>query len=96
MKSKDILQTVVEALVENPHAVNVTESADDMGILLALDVHPDDMGKVIGRAGATAKALRTILRVVGMTENARVSLKINEPEGSTRPARSDKDILGEE
>ena len=58
-----------------------------MGVLLTLDVHPDDMGKIIGRKGATAKAIRTLLRVVGMKNNARVNMKINEPEGSTREVR---------
>ena len=51
---------------------------------MTLDVHPDDMGKVIGRSGNTAKAIRILLRVVGMKNNARVNLKINEPAGSTR------------
>ena len=57
-----------------------------MGVLLTLLVHKDDMGKVIGRSGATAKAIRTVLRVVGMKNDARVNLKIEEPEGSERPA----------
>jgi len=52
-----------------------------MGVLMALDVHPDDMGKVIGRSGNTAKAIRILLRVVGMKNNARINLKINEPLG---------------
>lgn len=54
-----------------------------MGVLITLDVGAEDMGKIIGRDGATAKALRTLLRVVGMKNNARVNLKINEPEGRT-------------
>jgi ribosomal protein S3 len=52
-----------------------------MGVLFTLDLHADDMGKVIGRSGNTAKAIRTLLRVVGMKHNARVNLKINEPPG---------------
>jgi ribosomal protein S3 len=55
-----------------------------MGVLITLDVNPKDMGMVIGREGATAKALRTILRVIGARNNARVNLKINEPAGSER------------
>jgi hypothetical protein len=55
-----------------------------MGVLLTLDLHPDDMGKVIGRSGNTAKAIRTLLRVVGMKHNARVNLKLNEPAGGLR------------
>ena len=55
-----------------------------MGVLITLDVNPADMGKIIGRSGNTAKAIRTLLRVVGMKNNARVNLKINEPEGGMR------------
>ena len=78
------LEFVVKALVDNPDAVKVSRVVDEMGVLLTLDVHQDDMGKIIGRSGNTAKAIRTLLRVVGMKNNARVNLKINEPEGSTR------------
>lgn len=74
------LEHVVKELVEHPTDVKITRTVDEMGVLLTLDVHPDDMGKVIGRAGNTAKAIRTLLRVVGMKNNARVNLKINEPE----------------
>ena len=56
-----------------------------MGVLISLTVNPADMGKIIGRMGNTAKAIRTLLRIIGMKNNARVNLKINEPEGSTRP-----------
>jgi predicted RNA-binding protein Jag len=55
-----------------------------MGVLLTLDVNREDMGKIIGKDGGTAKALRIILRVVGMKHNARVNLKINEPVGGKR------------
>lgn len=87
-KSKELLEIIVKSLVEKPDEVCVTEGTDEMGVLLSLDVAVEDMGKVIGKAGNTAKAIRTIIRVVGMTENARVSLKINEPKGSTRPVPS--------
>ena len=83
-KSKELLENIAKAIVDNPEAIVVTETNDDMGVLLTLDAHKDDMGKIIGRSGNTAKAIRAILHVAGMTENARVSLKINEPEGGTR------------
>jgi predicted RNA-binding protein YlqC (UPF0109 family) len=72
----------VKALVEHPNDVKIKRTVDEMGVLMTLDVHPDDMGKVIGRSGNTAKAIRILLRVVGMKNNARVNLKINEPAGS--------------
>src|SRR5436189_1489696 len=73
------LEFVVKALVENPQDVKITRTVDEMGVLMSLDVNKDDMGKIIGREGNTAKAIRTLLRVVGMKNNSRVNLKINEP-----------------
>ncbi|MEA1962729.1 MAG: KH domain-containing protein, partial [Patescibacteria group bacterium] len=52
-----------------------------------LSINPEDMGYVIGRRGQTAQAIRTLLKIVGAKNNARVNLKINEPEGSQRPPR---------
>jgi predicted RNA-binding protein YlqC (UPF0109 family) len=80
------LEYVVKTLVDNPDDVKINRTVDEMGVLLTLGVNPEDMGKVIGRQGNTAKAIRILLRVVGMKNNARVNLKINEPEGSDRPA----------
>ncbi|MGB8815767.1 MAG: KH domain-containing protein [Minisyncoccia bacterium] len=82
------LEYVVKALVDVPEKVVITRTVDEMGVLLTLTVDNADMGKVIGRLGNTAKAIRTLLRVVGMKNNSRVNLKINEPEGSTRPETS--------
>ena len=60
------LDFIIKALVENPEAVKITRTVDEMGVLMTLDVSPADMGKIIGREGNTAKAIRTLLRVVGM------------------------------
>ncbi len=87
-RDQEFLEFVVKGLVENPDAVKIGRSVDEMGVLLTLDLHPDDMGKVIGRSGNTAKAIRTLLRVVGMKHNARVNLKINEPAGGLRDTAS--------
>ena len=78
---KEFVEYVVKALVNNPDDVEVRRSVDDMGVLLELSVNPEDMGKVIGKAGATAKSIRTLLRVLGSRNDARVNLKIIEPEG---------------
>ncbi len=86
------LDYVVKALVDNPNDVKITRTVDEMGVLLTLGVNTADMGKVIGRMGNTAKAIRTLLRVVGMKHNARVNLKINEPEGGMRPERASKTV----
>jgi predicted RNA-binding protein YlqC (UPF0109 family) len=84
-QDQQFLEQVVKALVDNSEAVVINRSVDEMGVLLTLTVHPDDMGKIIGRDGNIAKALRTLLRVVGMKHNARVNLKINEPVGGKGP-----------
>jgi len=85
---QEFLEFVVKGLVDNPDKVNVNRQVDEMGVLLTLDVDKEDMGKVIGRQGNTAKAIRTLLRVVGMKNNARVNLKVNEPEGGMRATAS--------
>ena len=87
-RDEQFLEYVVKALADSPQDVKIRRTVDEMGVLLTLSVNKDDMGKVIGRSGATAKAIRTILRVVGMKNDARVNLKIEEPEGSEndRPA----------
>jgi uncharacterized protein len=82
------LEYVVKTLVDNPKDVKIDRTVDEMGVLLTLTVNPEDMGKIIGRQGNTAKAIRTLLRVVGMKNTARVNLKINEPEGGKRAIAS--------
>lgn len=82
---KAFLEYVVKALVDNPNDVKLDRTVDEMGVLISLTVNPADMGKIIGRMGNTAKAIRTLLRIIGMKNNARVNLKINEPEGGMRP-----------
>jgi len=83
-QDQQFLEYVVKGLVDNPDDIKINRTVDEMGVLLTLTVHKDDMGKVVGRQGATAKAIRTLLRVVGMKNDARVNLKINEPEGGMR------------
>jgi len=83
-RDQQFLEYVIKALVDNPNDVKINRTVDEMGVLLTLSVNKDDMGKVIGRSGQTAKAIRTVLRVVGMKNDARVNLKIEEPEGSER------------
>src|SRR3990167_7549133 len=85
-RDTEFLEFVVKTLVDNPNDVKISRAVDEMGVLMTLDVNPQDMGKIIGRDGNTAKAIRTLLRVVGMKNSARVNLKIEEPEGSQRGA----------
>ena len=90
-QDKEFVEYIVRALVDNPDDVKTNRTVDEMGVLITLDVNQEDMGMVIGREGATAKSLRTLLRVVGARNNARVNLKINEPEGSTRGNRKPRE-----
>ena len=77
---KDFVEYVVKQIVEHPEDVVVEREIDEMGVLITLKVNRDDMGKIIGKSGQTAKALRVILRIIGSKNNARVNLKIVEPE----------------
>lgn len=86
------LEQLIKSLVDNPNEVKIVRTVDEMGVLLTLTVHPADMGKIIGRSGNTAKAIRTLLRVVGMKNNARVNLKINEPEGGMKKESTTKTV----
>lgn len=81
---QQFLDFVIKALVDNPDQVKINRTVDEMGVLLTLDVAAADMGKIIGRQGNTAKSIRTLLRVVGMKNNSRVNLKINEPVGGLK------------
>lgn len=89
-KDAEFVEYVVKSIVDHPEEVKAERRVDEMGVLVTLHVHPSDMGMVIGRDGSTAKALRTLLRVVGARNNARVNLKISEPEGSKRTRKSDR------
>jgi predicted RNA-binding protein YlqC (UPF0109 family) len=101
-KDLEFVEFLVKSLVENVDAVKVDRKVDEMGVLISVDVAQEDMGKIIGRQGATAKAIRTLLRVVGMKNNARVNLKINEPNGgsvnidSHTTMSEDKEFIGDQ
>src|SRR5882762_2988393 len=92
---KIFLEYVVKALVDNPNDIKIDRTVDEMGVLITLTVNPADMGKIIGRMGNTAKAIRTLLRIIGMKNNARVNLKINEPAGGMRPERDMGESTGD-
>lgn len=81
VSDKEFVSYVVKSIVDHPNDVLIERTVDEMGVLITLQVNPKDMGYVIGKAGSTAKAIRTLLRIVGARNNARVNLKILEPEG---------------
>jgi predicted RNA-binding protein YlqC (UPF0109 family) len=77
----EFVKFVVTQIVDHPDQVEVSRTVDEMGVLITLKVSKEDMGKIIGKNGQTAKSLRILLRVIGSKNNARVNLKIVEPEG---------------
>ena len=97
-RDRDFVEMIIKEIVNTPDAVKVVRTVDELGVLLSVKVDPADMGLLIGRAGSTAKAIRTLARIVGMRNNARVNLKIEEPESGRAPAkgaRSVEDVMGD-
>ena len=85
------VEYTVKSIVNHPSDVRTERTVDERGVLITLFTNPEDMGYVIGRQGQTARALRTLLRIVGAKHNARVNLKIFEPEGSRRDRHASED-----
>lgn len=81
---QEFVDYVVKSIVDHPDDVKSERTIDEMGVLITLSVNPEDMGQMIGRQGQTAKSVRTLLRVIGAKNDARVNLKILEPEGGKR------------
>lgn len=86
-QDQEFVEHLVKAIVNHPDDVRTERTVDERGVLITLHINPEDMGYVIGRQGQTARAVRTLLKIVGAKNNARVNLKIYEPEGA-REARS--------
>ena len=93
-EDQKFLDFVVKSMVDHPEDVKIDRKVDEMGVLLTLKVNPEDMGQVIGRSGSTARAIRTLIRILGLKHHARVNLKIEEPEGGrvTREAKSETHV----
>ena len=86
-KTQDLefLEYIVKSMVDHPSDVKVERKVDEMGVLLSLRVNPEDMGQIVGREGSTARSIRTLVRIIGLKNHARVNLKIEEPEGGRSP-----------
>ena len=91
-----ILEFIVKNIVTKPEAVEIERKVDEMGVLLSLKVHRDDMAQIIGRQGSMAKALRTILKVAGAKNKARVNLKIEEPVGGSSEVNREAEKMAED
>lgn len=91
---QEFVEYIVKSIVDNPDDVKTKRTIDEQGVLITLQVNPEDMGKVIGKQGETAKAVRKLLQVMGAKHNARISFKILEPEGSERKEGEAKPTRG--
>jgi len=89
---KEFLEYIVKNLVDHPDDVKIDRKVDEMGVLLTLKVNPEDMGQIIGRGGATARAIRSLVRIIGLRNHARINLKIEEPEGAARKEAPAKEV----
>ncbi len=87
---QQFIEYVVKSLVGKPDAVHIDRRIDEKGVLLELTVDPEDLGRVIGKRGATAQSLRTLLRALGTKNDARYNLKIID-NGEPRPGRGHYD-----
>lgn len=88
MEDAKFLETIVKELVDNPNDVKIERKVDELGVLLTLKVHKDDMGSIIGRQGSVARAIRTLVRVIGLKNHSRINLKIEEPEGGRKQEKN--------
>lgn len=86
---QEFLEYLVKSLVDHPEDVTIERTIDERGVFLVLHVNAADMGQVVGRKGATAIAIRSLLKIVGIKNNARINFKIAEPEGGTHEPHVD-------
>jgi predicted RNA-binding protein YlqC (UPF0109 family) len=97
---QQFIEYIVKSLVGNPDAVVIERRIDEKGVLLELSVDPEDLGRVIGKRGATAQSLRTLLRALGTKNDARYNLKIMDTgeggNGASTPASSQSDDNSDE
>jgi len=93
-KDQEFLEFVVKSLVGYPDDVKIDRKVDEMGVLLTLKVNQADVGQVIGKEGATAKAIRSLMRIIGLKNRSRINLKIDAPmlEGKSAPSVSAEDL----
>jgi len=88
---KEFLEYIIKSLVDHPDDVKIDRKVDEMGVLLSLKVNPEDMGQIIGKNGSTARAIRSLVRIIGLRNHARVNLKIEEPEGGKKTESKEED-----
>ncbi len=86
---QQFVEYIVKTLVNNPDKVKIDRTIDEKGVLLSLEVDPEDVGRIIGRRGATAQSIRTLLRALGTKNDARYNLKIINNDGFEGKEKAD-------
>ncbi len=86
---QQFVEYIVKTLVNNPDKVSIDRTIDEKGVLLSLEVDPEDVGRIIGRRGATAQSIRTLLRALGTKNDARYNLKIVNNDGFNQNTQRD-------
>lgn len=89
---QQFVEYIVKTLVNNPDKVAVDRKIDEKGVLLSLTVDPEDVGRVIGKRGATAQSIRSLLRALGTKNDARYNLKIVNTDGYEGGPREDRPV----
>lgn len=75
-----VLETIIKSLVNNPDEIKITRNLDELGVLLKIKANPQDMGLIIGRRGEMIKAIKIIMRAIGLKNHARLNIKLEEPD----------------
>lgn len=89
---QQFVEYIVKQLVANPDAVSINRTIDEKGVLLELSVEPEDLGRVIGKRGATAQSIRTLLRALGTKNEARYNLKIVDTDNGAGSRQSNRSV----
>jgi predicted RNA-binding protein YlqC (UPF0109 family) len=93
---QEVLEKILTSLVNNPQDVKVQRIIDEMGVLLKVKLHPQDMGLIVGRKGENIKSIKNIIRAIGAKNHARVNIKIEEPTQLDRAVASKQNLKSEE
>lgn len=93
---QEVLEKILTSLVNNPQEVKVQRIIDEMGVLLRVKLHPQDMGLVVGRKGENIKSIKNIIRAIGAKNHARVNIKIEEPTPLDKVVASKQNLRSEE
>jgi len=88
-----LLEEILRSLVNNPESIQINRKIDEMGVLLTIKVHPQDMGIIIGRKGSTLNAIKHLIKAVGIKNHARVNIRVEEPSFIEKSTLTSEDVI---